>query len=101
MASCGVRWEASDKSSGTRKIGLELMRQGIREAGKDNPESRAIYFMEHCRNAIAQIPVLPRDAKNSEDVCTKSEDHMYDAIRYRVLAQQRGTAGALYVSGGL
>lgn len=101
MASCGVRWEASDKSSGTRKIGLEIMRQGIREAGKDNPESRAIYFMEHCRNAIAQIPVLPRDVKNSEDVCTKSEDHMYDAIRYRVLAQQRGTAGALRVSGGL
>lgn len=89
MRAKGIMWTASDKASGTRKIGLELMRQGIREAGKPHPESPGIWFMDHCRAAIAQIPVLPRDEKNSEDVCTKSEDHMYDAIRYRVLARNQ------------
>jgi hypothetical protein len=87
MAAKGVRWTASDKASGTRKIGLELMRQGIREAGKALPESAGIWFMDHCRAAIAQIPVLPRDERDPEDVDTKAEDHMYDAIRYRVLAR--------------
>lgn len=89
MRSRGVKWTASDKASGTRKIGLELMRQGIREAGKTMPESPGIWFMEHCRATISQIPVLPRDARNTEDVDTSAEDHMYDAIRYRVLARSQ------------
>lgn len=86
MASAGVRWQASDKAPGTRKIGLELLRSRLREAGKDHPENPAIYFMDHCRSAIAQLPVLPRDTRNPDDVDTSAEDHMYDAIRYRVLA---------------
>ena len=89
MRAKGIRWTSSDKASGTRKIGLELMRQRIREAAKPAPESPGLWFMDHCRTALAQIPVLPRDEKNSEDVCTKSEDHLYDAIRYRCLAAKR------------
>jgi hypothetical protein len=89
MRSMGVAWTASDKSSGTRKIGLELMRQGIKEAAKTHPEFPGIWFMDHCRNAIAQIPILPRDERNTEDVDTKAEDHLYDAIRYRVLARSQ------------
>lgn len=89
MSSKGVKWTPSDKAPGTRKIGLEIMRQRIREASKAMPESPGLWFMDHCRAAISQIPVLPRDAKNPEDVDTKSEDHMYDAIRYRCLAIKR------------
>ena len=88
MRAKGVIWTASDKASGTRKIGLELMRQGIREASKPAPESAGIWFMDHCRATIAQIPALPRDERNTEDVDTKAEDHVYDAIRYRVLARK-------------
>lgn len=91
MQAKGIRWTASDKASGTRKIGLELMRQRIREAAKTTSESPGLWFMDHCRSAISQIPVLPRDERNSEDVCTKSEDHMYDAIRYRVLSANSTT----------
>lgn len=88
MAQAGVRWMASDKAPGTRKIGLELLRSRLREAGKDHPENPALYIMDHCRSAIAQLPVLPRDPKNPDDVDTSAEDHMYDAIRYRVLASK-------------
>jgi hypothetical protein len=89
MASKGVKWTGSDKAPGTRKIGLEIMRQRIREAGKQHVESPGLWLMDHCRSSISQIPVLPRDAKNPEDVDTKAEDHMYDAIRYRCLAVKR------------
>lgn len=89
MAREGVRWNTSDKAPGTRKIGLELLRSRIREASKERPEEPAIYIMEHCRAAISQLPVLPRDARNPDDVDTNAEDHLYDAVRYRVLAAKR------------
>lgn len=89
MASVGVRWEKSDKAPGTRKIGLELLRARLKEAGKDHPERPAIYFMDNCRNAIAQLPVLPRDPKKPDDVDTDAEDHAYDAVRYRVLGTKK------------
>ncbi len=89
MKSEGIRWESSDKAPGSRKIGLELVRSRLREAGKDRPENQALYIMAHCINALAHWPVLPRDPKNPEDVETSAEDHDYDALRYRVTAANR------------
>lgn len=87
----GVRWEKSDKAPGSRKIGLELMRSRLREAGRDNPEKPGLYIMEHCRQAISHWPVLPRDKKDPDDVDTDAEDHDYDMARYRVLGVKRIT----------
>jgi hypothetical protein len=89
MASKGIRWTNSDKSSGSRRIGLELIRQRLKEAAKDTPESAGLWIVDNCRATLSQLPVLPRDQKNPEDVDTKAEDHMYDAIRYRVLATKQ------------
>ena len=89
MATAGVRWETSDKAPGTRKVGLELIRARLLEAGKDRPEAPALYIMDHCRNLIAHLPVLPRASSNSDDVDSGAEDHDYDATRYRVLAAPR------------
>lgn len=89
MEAEGVRWLKSDKAPGSRKIGLELLRSRLREAGKERPESPAIYFMDHCRNAISHLPVLPRDKRDPDDVDTNAEDHDYDMVRYRVLAGKR------------
>lgn len=91
MLDAGVAWTKSDKSPGTRKIGLDLIRARLAEAGKDHPEDPALYIMSHCRTAQAQLPVLPRDQKNPDDVDSDAEDHLYDAVRYRVLAAKRGT----------
>jgi hypothetical protein len=92
MAREGIKWLPSDKAPGTRKIGLELLRSRLKEAGKEHPENPALYVMDHCRAAIAQLPVLPRDAKNPDDVDTDAEDHIYDAVRYRVLAVKSAKA---------
>jgi hypothetical protein len=89
MRSVGVTWEESDKAPGTRKIGLDLIRARLTESKKPVPENPALFIMDHCRNAIAHWPVLPRDAKNPDDVDTSAEDHDYDALRYRVLKAAR------------
>lgn len=85
MATQGVRWQRSDKSPGSRKNGLELLRTMLSETKKDVPEGPAFYIMDHCRQLLAHLPVLQRDVKNPEDVDSKQEDHDYDATRYRVL----------------
>lgn len=89
MARAGVRWTESDKAPGTRKIGLDLLRARLKEASKDQPEAPALYVMDHCRQLLAHLPVLPRDPKNPDDVDSDAEDHDYDATRYRVLANRR------------
>lgn len=81
MAKHKIRWVKADKSPGSRVNGLELLRERMK-----NEEGPGIYFMSNCRAAIATLPVLPRDEKNIEDVDTKAEDHLYDDVRYRVLA---------------
>ena len=43
--------------------------------------------MDSCRNLISQLPALPLDKRNPEDVDTKSEDHLYDALRYMVMSR--------------
>jgi hypothetical protein len=41
--------------------------------------------MRNCKACVETLPALPRDSKNPDDVDTDSEDHLYDAVRYRVL----------------
>lgn len=83
MANNGIRWEASDKSAGSRKNGAQLMRDRLEAAVEQ--EGPAIYFMNHCTGAISTIQVLPRDEEDPDDVDTTSEDHPWDGTRYRIL----------------
>lgn len=83
MAAEGIVWEHSNKSPGSRKIGLQLVRDRLENALAG--EDAAIYFMENCRETIAQLPTLPRDPEDLDDVDTEAEDHLYDEIRYRAL----------------
>lgn len=79
----GITWEQANKAPGTRKIGLQLIRDRLTAALTG--EGPALYFMDHCRSAIAQLPTLPRDPEDLDDVDSESEDHIYDECRYRVL----------------
>lgn len=79
----GVSWIPSDKSSGSRIIGLQLLRDRL-EASLKN-EGPGIYFMRNCKASIALLPALPRDPVKLDDVDTKAQDHCYDMVRYRAL----------------
>lgn len=80
----GLFWKSSDKGHGSRKVGLQLLRDRLQNSVTG--EGPGIYFMSHCSAAISTVPVLPRDEDDLDDVDTTAEDHPYDGIRYRVLA---------------
>lgn len=95
MAAKGVRWDKSDKGQGSRKIGLELMRDRLEAALTG--EGPALYFMDNCRASIATIPVLPRSEKDPEDIDSDAEDHAYDMVRYRCLKSSNRAAKVIQV----
>ena len=83
MSKEGIRWTHSDKSPGSRVNGLQLMRDRLQASVlKERP---GIYFMRNCLNCIELLPPLPRDSDKPDDVDTEAEDHLWDAVRYRVL----------------
>ena len=85
----GCRWRPSDRSKGSRVAGKnELHRRLQVDEFTDAPR---LVFMSTCTNTISQIPALPLDKNNSEDVDTKSEDHLYDALRYGIMTRPRSS----------
>jgi hypothetical protein len=91
----GMYFEPSDKSPGSRVIGLELMRDRL--AAARTGEGPALYFMQNCYASIGTIPNVPRDPKKINDVDTHAEDHCYDMVRYRCLASNNRTATNIVV----
>lgn len=86
----GVSWLPSDKSPGSRIIGLNLVRERLENAVSG--EGPAIYFMNNCVASIEILPSLPRDPEKLDDVDTDAEDHPWDMIRYRALKSSVRTA---------
>jgi len=73
----GVSWLPADKSPGSRIIGKQMIR--------DRLADHKLYFVgKHCPHAIEQIPSLENDDINVEDIADGQEDHIYDALRYRL-----------------
>jgi hypothetical protein len=95
MADEGVTWTPSDKARGTRKIGLQLLRDRLEASLRI--ESAGILWMENCRASIALLPGLPRDEDDPDDVDTAAEDHIYDETRYVVLSAGDRTAKIIRV----
>jgi hypothetical protein len=83
MSDRGIRWTESDKSQGSRRNGLQLMRDMLQASLRK--EGAGLYFMVNCEASTETLPALPRDDDKIDDVDTDSEDHPYDMARYRVL----------------
>lgn len=86
MIGRGCRWRPSDRSKGSRVAGKQELHRRLSFTEDEKP---GIVFMENCTNTIAQLPVIPLDKTNPEDVDTNSEDHIYDAVRYGVMSRPR------------
>jgi hypothetical protein len=83
MESEGVTWTRSNKSPGSRKLGLELIRTRMDNSrSNDGP---GLYYTDNCRAALALNPTLPRDEEKPDEVDTECEDHLHDEERYMVL----------------
>ena len=83
----GCRWRPADRSKGSRVAGKNEVHRRL-QVDEFTNEPRMLIF-NSCRNLIAQLPTLPLDKNNPEDVDTKSEDHLYDALRYGLMSRPR------------
>lgn len=92
MLAEGVEWLRSDKSPGSRKNGLQLVRDALQASVRG--EGPGLFFTRSCRYATSLLPVLPRDEEDPDDVDTLAEDHIFDELRYKILdASKKWGAG--------
>ena len=87
MIAKGCRWRPSDRSRGSRVAGKNEIHRRL-QIDEFTEEPRLVFF-NSCTNTISQLPAIPLDKKNPEDVDTKSEDHLYDALRYGIMSRPR------------
>lgn len=95
MAKVGVTWTRSNKEPGTRKVGVDKMKNMLGNSmliiNSENEfeleDSPGIFFNKKAENCIRTIPELPIDIRpNAEgDVDTRAEDHPWDVTRYIIL----------------
>tara|TARA_R100000951_G_scaffold2560_1_gene3874 strand:+ start:939 stop:2384 length:1446 start_codon:yes stop_codon:yes gene_type:complete len=87
MITKGCRWRPADRSRGSRVAGKNEIHRRLQI--DDFTEEPRLVIFDNCRNIISQLPSIPLDKKNPEDVDTHSEDHLYDALRYGVQTRPR------------
>lgn len=90
MGDEGCYWEESDKSAGSRINGVQLMRDRLEASVRK--EGPGFYVMRNCTAAIETLPFLPPDEDKLDDVDTTAEDHVWDEVRYRLLAASNRAA---------
>ena len=85
----GCRWRPADRSAGSRVSGKNELHRRL-QADPFTEQPRMV-ITSNCTNTIAQLPIIQLDKKKPEDVDTKGEDHLYDAIRYGVMSRPRSS----------
>tara|TARA_R100001594_G_scaffold135174_1_gene176733 strand:+ start:1065 stop:2567 length:1503 start_codon:yes stop_codon:yes gene_type:complete len=85
----GCRWKPSDRSGGSRIAGKNEIHRRLKIDEFTNEPN--LLITDNCTNLIAQLPVIPLDKNNPEDINTKSEDHLYDALRYGIMSRPKSS----------
>ena len=98
MERSGVDFIKADKSAGSRKRGVQFIKQMLNAARTKSPTSPHLYVIRSCKHLIRTLPNLPKDADDMDDVDSSSEDHLFDVLRYRVL-KAKSTAAKVAVKG--
>lgn len=88
MIGRGCRWRPSDRSQGSRVAGKNEIHRRLQV--DEYTERPRLTIFSTCNNLISQLPTIPLDKKNPEDVDTNFQhDHLYDALRYGVMTRPR------------
>ena len=85
----GCRWRPSDRSKGSRISGKNELHRRLQV--DEYTEDPRLVFFSTCTNVIAQLPSIPLDKRNPEDVDTNAEDNLYDALRYGIMTRPRSS----------
>ncbi|MDN5871677.1 MAG: terminase family protein [Nitrococcus sp.] len=78
----GVRWEPAKKGPGSRVNGAHEVVSRLSQGGKHPDFS----VFSTCKHFIRTVPTLARSEKVPDDVDTEAEDHMWDQLRYSLMA---------------
>lgn len=91
MITMGCRWRPSDRSAGARIAGRNRLHELLKV--DEETGSPGIVFFNNCRQAIADLPVIPNDPKGGEDIDQRyRSDHAYDSIRYGIMSRPRAAS---------
>ncbi len=94
----GVYWRRADKSPGSRKAGLVLVREKL-NAALHREHDPGLFVFDHCVNFIRTVPTLQLDERDPEDVNSTQEDHIWDCLRYRCGSRIRNSGASVSGSG--
>lgn len=84
----GCKWRPSDRSKGSRISGKSQLHRRL-QVDEFTEEPRMV-IMNSCTDLISQLPIIPLDKRNSEDIDTNyKHDHLYDALRYGIMSRPR------------
>lgn len=84
----------ADKSPGSRKRRLAILRTMLSASLANRMESAGLFIFDTCSDGfIRTVPVLPRDDHDTDDVDTHAEDHAYDETGYRITALRHSAGG--------
>jgi len=84
----GCRWRPADRSAGSRVAGKNEVHRRL-QVDTFTEKPRMTIFSS-CTQLIADLPTIPLDKTNPEDVDTKvKNDHSYDALRYGLMSRPR------------
>ncbi len=89
MADGDITYTRSDKTPGSRIAGVAIMRQMLSSTSNVNSDLPGLRVFSDCFHTIRTVPALQRDDRHIEDVDTNGEDHIWDALRYRLLKASR------------
>ena len=84
-----ITFVKGNKRPGSRIEGLQLFRTRLKAATERPMERPGFFVFNTCRHIIRTIPNLQNSDKDSEDIATEGEDHLWDVIRYRVLKSSK------------
>lgn len=80
MEKCGVYFEKGNHNRLAGKMQVHY------RLSFDKEGLPMIYFFENCKNMIRTLPALLYDSSSPEDVDTRGEDHLYDALKYFLMS---------------
>ena len=66
----------------SRIQGWQLVESFLNHSYQDTPN---LYIFSNCTDLIRTLPIIPHDIKNPLDICTSSEDHLLDSLRYKLM----------------
>lgn len=88
-----LKWKPSDRTKGSRVSNKNQIHQLL--AVNEFTGEPQLQIFRTCINLINELPTIPLDKNKPEDVDTKVDDHLYDALRYGVASRSQKVSRVL------